>query len=126
MEPSRSFQLNTGSGLEEAAEAWSGGSLTQSRLVNREEGNKEAGNGKKGKRLGGFLVPASHCTHRTALCKAQITHSYERRPACREKDRPSDPHHPREDSIILSPEASSLDPQEEDTMGIFPKSHSLS
>lgn len=44
MEPSRSFQLNTGSGLEEAAEAWSGGSLTQSRPVNRAEGNKEAGN----------------------------------------------------------------------------------
>ena len=75
MEPSRSFQLNTGCGLEEAAEAWSWGSLTQSRPVNRAEGNKEAGNGKKGKGLGGFLVPALHRTHRTALCKAQITHS---------------------------------------------------
>lgn len=73
MEPSRSFQLNTDSGLEEAVEAWSGVSLTQSCPVNRAEGNKEAGNGKKGKGLGGFQVPASHWTYRTAVCKAQIT-----------------------------------------------------
>lgn len=35
-------------------------------------------------------------------------------------------HTAHEDSVVLTPEASSLDPQEEDAMGIFPKSHSLS